>query len=486
MTSKTAIAVLVVVGLTAAGTAAVLLRKPDPPPTIALQPCEVANVSAQCGTLEVFEDRGSRRGRKIGIKVVVLRALGQATAEPIFWLEGGPGGAATSAIGPVSQQYLRDLRDSRDLVFVDQRGTGGSNPLNCTDIGESPDNLDAFFGRLFPPHLIRACRQQLEQNADLRQYTTPLAMDDMDDVRAALGYEHINLAGASYGTLSAQIYIKRHPGRVRAAFLVGLATTSFKLPLPFARATQNAWDRVVTDCAADAPCRGAFPELKAEFDAVLARFADGPIQVQMRDPATGRDRSVALEREAFVERLRAMLYTTFGARVVPIVVHRAFLGDFHAFQTMAARHRLGGASSRGAYFSMTCSESVPFITEAEIVAETSATFLGDRRTRAHIDACKEWVRGDVDRSFLEPVRTDVSVVLFSGDVDGATPPWIADQAIANFSNGRLVRAINTGHQVSGPCTWGLMHAFFTSPVARQLDVSCAADLRRPAFALEVN
>ena len=97
MTSKTAIAVLVVVGLTAAGTAAVLLRKPDPPPTIALQPCEVANVSAQCGTLEVFEDRGSRRGRKIGIKVVVLRALGQATAEPIFWLEGGPGGAATSA-----------------------------------------------------------------------------------------------------------------------------------------------------------------------------------------------------------------------------------------------------------------------------------------------------------------------------------------------------------------------------------------------------
>src|SRR6187401_3488324 len=122
MTSKTAIAVLVVVGLSAAGAAAVMLRKPEPPPTIALQPCEVANISAQCGTLEVFEDRGSRRGRKIGINVVVLRALGSATAEPIFWLEGGPGGAATSAIGPVSQQYLRDLRDSRDLVFVDQRG----------------------------------------------------------------------------------------------------------------------------------------------------------------------------------------------------------------------------------------------------------------------------------------------------------------------------------------------------------------------------
>ena len=460
-----------------------VLRAPAPAPSISLEGCD-ALTEAMCGTLDVFEDRRGTTGRKISINVVVLPALEGRTGEPVFWLEGGPGGAATSAIGPVSQQYLRGLRDHHDLVFVDQRGTGKSHPLNCGDIGDSPTNIDAYFGRLFPLELIRACRQSLERIADLRHYTTSVAMDDLDDVRRALGYQRINLAGASYGTIAAQAYMRQHPDRVHAAFLAGVASPAFKLPLPFARASQHAWERVAADCAADAACHAAFPKLQDEFSALLAKFDAGPLQVQVTDPATQTRRAVTLEREAFVERLRGMLYTTNGARIVPLVVHQAFLGDFVTFQAMAARYRPGGGStSRGMYFSVTCSETVPFITEAEIVAETRSTFLGDRRTRAHIAACGEWVKGDVDRSFVAPVKSDVPVILLSGDVDGATPPWIAEEAIDGFVNGRLIKAPNTGHQIPGPCAWNLMQALFSKPAVRELDASCVADFRRPPFAI---
>ena len=144
-----------------------VLRAPHPAPSISLQECD-ALPGARCGTLDVFEDRRSATGRKISINVVVMPALEAPTGEPVFWLEGGPGGAATNAIGPVSEQYLRGLRDHHDLVFVDQRGTGKSHPLNCGDIGESPASLDAFFGPLFPLELVRACRQALERIADLK------------------------------------------------------------------------------------------------------------------------------------------------------------------------------------------------------------------------------------------------------------------------------------------------------------------------------
>jgi pimeloyl-ACP methyl ester carboxylesterase len=475
-----------VVGLTAVILAATLpsevARAPAPAPKISLKACETL-AEALCGTLDVFEDRRSSIGRKISLNIVVLPALVARTAEPVFWLEGGPGGAATSAIGPVSRQYLRGLRDHHDLVFVDQRGTGASHPLQCVDVGDSPANVDAFFGSLFPLESIRACRQALERIADLRYYTTTLAMDDLDDVRRALGYGRINLAGASYGTIAAQAYMRQHPDRVRAAFLAGVATPAFKLPLPFARASQHAWDRVATDCAADTACHTAFPKLLEEFAAVLARFDAGPLEVQVIDPETQRPRAVRLEREAFVERLRAMLYTTTGASVVPLVVHQAFLGDFRTFQAMAARFRPGASIARGAYFSITCSETVPFISEAEIVAETRGSFLGERRTRAHIAACGEWVKGDVDRAFVASVKSEVPVVLFSGDVDGATAPWIAEQAIGAFQNGRLIKAPNTGHQIPGPCTWNLMTAFFSKTAYGELDASCVNQFSRPPFAL---
>lgn len=456
-------------------------------PRVTLRPCERSGIAARCGTVEVFENREKNFGRKIGLNVVVVPALGPARApDAVFWLEGGPGAAATLAIGPVAQQYFRGIRDDHDLVFVDQRGTGESNPLKCDDIGETSANIDAYFGALFPIERIRACRQKLEAVADLTQYTTAIAADDLDDVRAALGYTAIDLAGASYGTLTAQVYMRQHPRQVRAAFLIGTVTPGFRLPLPFAKASENAFERMAADCAADDACQSAFPRLKNEFAAVLARFSAGPLTVQMLDPSTSQPRMVKLERENYVEHLRALLYSTSGARFVPLVVHQAFLNDYTAFQAMATRYNLGGPNtSRGMYFSVTCAESAPFISEADIAAETDGTFLGDRRVRAHLAVCAEWPHGRVDRAFRAPVRSQAPVVMFAGDADGSTPPWFAADAVRSLPNGRVINAPHTGHQIDGPCTWNLMQAFIRNPSVTQLDAACVARAHRPPFATEL-
>jgi len=453
---------------------------------VALRPCGIEGIpgGGRCGSIEVYENRAARAGRRIALNVVVIPAADPNPApDPVFWLEGGPGGAATGAVGPVSHQYLRGVRRNRDLVFVDQRGTGKSNPLNCDDIGDSPAELDRYSGPLFPRDLIRACRQKLERTADLRQYTTSIAMDDLDDVRAALGYAVVNLAGASYGTQAALVYMRRHPGHVRSAFLVGVAPPDFKLPLPFARAAQHALDLMLADCAADRACHAAFPDAAREFRSVLLRFDRGPLRVTMADPETRAPRTIALERESYVEHLRLMLYTTFGAAQVPAIVHQAYRGNFLPFQAAAAREA-GARLSRGMYFSVTCSEDVPFITERQIAEETRGTFLGDRRVRAHQAACDEWPRAGVPGDYLDPVRSNVPTVLYSGDADGSTPGWIAAAAVRFLSNGRQIVVPRTGHQIAGPCAWDLMRDFITRPSARDLDASCVAGIKRPPFALE--
>jgi pimeloyl-ACP methyl ester carboxylesterase len=448
--------------------------------------CDVPNVpgGGRCATYEVWEDRATGKGRKIGLHVLVLPALSKTPApDPVFWLHGGPGAAASGAAPGANGGFLEGLRADHDLVFVDQRGTGQSHPLNC-DLGDDSTDLPSYFGKLLPTELVRACRQVLERDADLALYTTTIAMDDLDEVRGALGYEKIDLVAASYGSIAAQAYIRQHGDRVRAAFLTGVATPGIKQPLPFARGAQEALDLLYKDCDADAACRAAFPNFRNEFDAVLARFGRGAIDVRMIDPVTKKERRVTLERESYVERLRLLLYTTTFAQYVPLIVHRAFQDDWIPFESVAIAYNPGSILARGMYMTITCSEGVPFITEPEVAA-TRGTFVGERRVRAHEDACKEWVRGRVPASFIEPIRSSVPVLMFSGEADGSTPQWLGKGAVQSLANGRQIEVPHYGHQVDSPCMWSVMGQFIRTASVRDLDTSCVSGIRRPPFATEI-
>ena len=459
--------------------------KPRLPLAAALSSCTAGGATARCGTLDVYENRKTKTGRKIALNMVVVPAANANHApDPVFWLDGGPGAGATRASNGVQFGYFALLHKDHDIVFVDQRGTGRSNPLEC-DVGDDPANPDLFFGRLLPVSLVKACRTRLDLVADLKMYTTPIAMDDLDDVRAALGYDKIDIIGASYGTIAAQVYMRQHPDHVRAAFLTGVATPGLKQPLPFARGAQAALDSLYADCAADAACHAAFPNLKAEFDAVLTRFKHGPVTMSIVDSVTGRRRTVALQRESYVERLRLMLYTTNAARYVPLIVHRAFAGDWAPFVAYAKRSNPGLGLARGMYFTVTCSEGVPFITESELEQQSRGTFVGETRVRAHQAACAAWPRGDVPSRFTDYVKTSIPVLMFSGAVDGSTPPWLGEGAVHELRNGRQVIARYAGHQTDSPCAWGIIERFIATASVAGIDVSCTEKIRRPPFVTEL-
>jgi pimeloyl-ACP methyl ester carboxylesterase len=453
---------------------------------VALTPCQRTDIpGAMCGTFEVYENRVAKSGRKIPLNIIVLPASGPNRApDPVFWLDGGPGVGATRVAPAGIQGFLSVLHPDHDLVFVDSRGTGKSKPLTCS-IGDDPANLPQFFGPLFPLDAIRSCRQTLEKNADLRLYTTPIAMDDLDDVREALGYDKIDIVGASYGTIAAQVFMRQHPEHVRAVFLTGVGTPGLKQPLPFPRGAQHALDLLFVDCAADAHCSEAFPHLKDEFAALLSRFDAGPIEVRLFNPGSKQLEPIKLERDNFVERMRLFLYTTTFGSFVPLIIHKAYENDFIPFETLAIRYNPGSLLSRGEYLTVTCSESVQFITPREVRREAKHSFVGDRRITSHIAACKEWPRGDIPASFTAPVKSTLPVLMFSGELDASTPPWLGKVAVRFLPNGKQVNARYYGHQTDSQCMLDVMRNFIAAASVKDLDTSCAEKIRRPPFPTEI-
>jgi pimeloyl-ACP methyl ester carboxylesterase len=438
---------------------------------------------AWCGRYEVFEDRASRRGRKIALNMIILPAFAEKPApDPVFFFAGGPGQSAASLAGILGEGPLAKLREGRDIIFLDQRGTGESNPLTC-NLYTDDNDLRGYFEDMFPASEVRACRERLEKVADLKQYTTSIAIDDLDEVRSALGYEKINLYGGSYGTTVALAYLRRYGSHVRSAVLAGVAPTDLKLPLPFAKGAQYAIDHLIDDCAADTACRAAFPNLRAEFTSVLERLLKKPASIELINPLTQKSQRVQLGRGVFAERLRMMLYDRDPASLVPLLIHRAYQGDFGPFILAALPQARGiyQSLSLGMYFSVTCAESVPFITEEDVRRETDGTFLGDYRVRVHQGACREWPRADVPRQFTSAVKSDTPVLLLSGEVDPASPHWLGAEVARHLPNSLQATVPYGGHGYFSPCISDMTAEFISKGSIRGLNTSCLQSVRRPPF-----
>ena len=457
----------------------------DSPPRPFLSPCPMPaqRAGGWCGKYEVFEDRVSRRGRKIALNMVILPARVEKSApDPVFFIAGGPGQSAASLAADLGEGPLMNLKQERAIVFLDQRGTGASNPLTCHLYDDDTD-LRGYFEEMFPVRQVRACREQLEKIADLTQYTTTSAVEDLDEVRRALGYEKINLYGGSYGTTVALAYMRQYGGHVRSAVLAGVAPTNIKLPLPFAKGAQYALNHLIDDCAADTACRAAFPNLREEFRSVLDRLAKGPVSVELVNPFTKKSERVSLARGIFAERLRMMLYARGSASIVPLLIHRASQGDFKPF-TLAALPRARAiyqSLSLGMYFSVTCAESVPFITEEDVRRETGGTFLGDYRVRVHQRACREWPRAAVPPNFTGPVKSDAPVLMLSGEADPASPRWLGAEVARHLPSSRQVSIPYGGHDYLSPCLSTVIAEFIAKGSSEGLYTSCVEVTRRPPF-----
>lgn len=465
------------------------------PSTVQLQPCDVAGIKdkVKCGTLEVFENRASKKGRKIILKIVVVPAQGlEPKKDPLFYIPGGPGSSATEDSPGVANQFAK-IREQRDLVFVDQRGTGGSHPLDCTFY--DPNDPQSVLGYFFPLNDVKKCRQDLESKADLTLYTTPIAMDDLDEVRAALGYDQINIFGGSYGTRASLTYLKRHPKTVRTITLQGVVPSGDYVPFDFARRTERALWGVIDECVADTACNTAFPNVRAELKSVLDRLLQGPVETEINvsPPGQGstntpRMAKVQLSRNVAAEAIRYMLYGAGSSVRIPFIVHQAAAGNFAPLAQTAYRFRVGlvASGSNGMYLSVTCAEDLPWFKRTEATKLAENTLLGDYRVRQQLEACELWPRAKVDPNYA--AQSSTPVLMLTGQWDPVTPPSNAEVASKFLPNSLQVVVPQAGHGFGGlegtQCVQNLIAQFINEGSSKSLETSCVKNIKRRPFVLK--
>lgn len=486
--------VAVLLGLVVAvlGVCAGIARSADAPPAsseLTSRPCRVGQTQAAavCGTLTVYENRAARLGRTIPIAFIVIKAK-QPAQHAIVYNPGGPGASATAAapdFADATDGAMATLRNTYDILLVDNRGTGKSAPQNCNFVPAAHPEL--YFRQMWPDAIVRSCREELAAHANLSLYATSQAADDLDDVRAALGYPKLVLFGGSYGTRFYLDYARRHPERVESIVLEGVAPPHFFIiPLAMARGAQTAIDSLEAACRSDANCSARFPHFAEHFAAVVRRFDAGAVTMTVRNPVTHGTQSVELTKEVFAETIRHQLYFPAGAAYIPVTIERAYRGNYTPLAEMVAQMALVFANieANGLNLSVTCAEDVPFITEADVVRDSAGTFEGDVRVRAQQRACRLWNVGPVPAAFLEPVHSNAPILMISGSDDPASPPEYARAALAYLPNAKIMLVPGASHGSDlPPCVDAAIVSFVRAASAAGLDLSrCAATYRRPAFA----
>jgi pimeloyl-ACP methyl ester carboxylesterase len=457
---------------------------------VVLNDCQVAGVgNAKCGTLAVHENRATKTGRTINLKIVVLPATSDKhESDPLIYFAGGPGSSSTEDAPGIAQAFAK-IREHRDLLFIDQRGTGGSYPLDCEFY--NPADLQSYLGYFFPLEDVRKCRTQLEAKADLTLYTTAIAMDDIDEARAALGYERLNLLGGSYGTRAALTYLKRHPQHVRTAILQGVSPTDHYLPGEYPEHTERALQGVLSECLADEPCRTAFPNIKDEAKAVLAQLIKGPVEVEVKKPHSNDAVKVQLSRNLAAEAIRYMLYNPAAAGRVPVILHLAAQGNFAPLTYAALDYRkfLVATGSNGMYLSVTCAEDLPWIKRSEDDPSAANTFLGNYRLRQQREACALWPRATIERDYSQPVRSDVPVLILTGEWDPVTPPSNGERVAKTLTNSLHIVVPHGAHGLGGlegiDCIDRIATVFVERGTTKGIDTACVQNIRRKGFALKL-
>ncbi|HEX5459726.1 MAG TPA: alpha/beta fold hydrolase [Steroidobacteraceae bacterium] len=451
------------------------------------QALDLTLVQAQCGRLAVPENPAEPHGRRIELHVAVVPAIStRKQPDPLFVLAGGPGMGAASFYASVAPAFERIHRD-RDIVLVDQRGTGGSNALDCESSDE--DLYQSTNAEIVAE--TQRCLRTLTAHADVRFYTTSLAVQDLDHVRAALGYERINFYGSSYGTIVAQQYLRRFPNRVRSVILDGVVPPQLALGATSALDAQAALSSIFSRCVQQPACHTRFGDPAAAYRQVHDELAGHPVWVDLTDPTSGEPYRLQFTTYHLAMVLRLASYTAELAALLPLDLHEAdAAGNFTplAGQFLLIDRVYGDAIAEGMNDTVVCSEDVPFYrVDIEERAELARTFLGTSQLDGLQAICRIWPRGPVDPDFHRALHSDVPALLLSGSNDPVTPPRYAAQASRGFTHSLSVVIPGFGHgQLTDPCMAGVMARFVRDASVSDLDTTCTRHLSPLPFFLTRN
>ena len=454
-----------------------------------LQFCYKESLKEQviCGKYEVMENRQVRKGAKICINFMILPARTSDPApDPVFIFDGGPGvGAASSP--KAWARYCDRVRDQRDVVLIDQRGTGKSNPLYCPRLG-NPDSAQTYLQDMYPEDYVKECRKNLREKASLYYYHSMMAMADYDDLREALGYEQINIMGGSYGSYFGILFMKMYPERVRSAFLFSISPPHLLYPANLAQDTQAALERLFCDCAADPGCQADYPELRARLDRVLNRLKQGPVSISIENPINGVRETVSFSYNNFIHGLRSMLYSNSSSRWIPIFIRWADMGIFQPIAEYTADYEywVNQNIMDGMFLCVTCSETIPFLDFPSARASAQGTVMGTYRLDQQQRACDLWVKADIPAGFHDLVPLDIPTLIVNGENDPTTPPGNAHLLSQYLGNSAVIIIPNAGHEIGvvmEGCLDEQIARFFSQASVHDLDFSCVFAYNRPPFVL---
>lgn len=451
-------------------------------PTITLTDCTLpGGRAAQCAQLTVYEDRAAASGRQLTLDIVVLPATGSSNvveADPLFLLAGGPGQSATE-VYPNAAFLFAGVNRTRDIVLVDQRGTGEEAGFACENLED--ESLPADLPDEAVVGLLEACRAELAERADLSQYTTDAFVADLDEARAALDYDTINLYGASYGTRAALTYMRRFPERVRSVVLDAVAGPELVLFLQMPRDGRRSLDLVFARCEADEGCRAAFPDVRAEYDALLERLRT-PRPIAIADPLTNEPVEFQLTADRLSQFIFNSLYSAEFQSLLPLLIHHAHETDDFAPLIVQG---LAVGESTGVYpgllYAVACNEDAPLIdAQAAAGLQTGTGFAPFAERFAAI--CESWPRAAIAADFRQPLQSDTPALLLSGEFDPVTPPEYAASVAAGLTNSRHLIIPGYGHGViSVGCMPDVVAEFIRTADPAALDVSCLDELQPPPF-----
>jgi pimeloyl-ACP methyl ester carboxylesterase len=434
--------------------------------------------AARCGSYEVAENPSEPDGRKISLNIAIAPATGKAVEpDPVFFFAGGPGQAA-SETWVMIRSTLNKIRKSRDIVMIDQRGTGKSNKLACES--EVEDDLNQEIDLDLIRTETEKCLAELD--GDTRFYTTTVAMGDYNLVRQAMGYDMINIMGVSYGTRAAQVYLRLFPETVRSVVLDSVVPMQLALGQEHAPMLDKSVEAVFEDCARDETCNSLYPRQSEELNALFRQLRDEPRQITIINPVSGEPQQMRLTADTLAVAIRFLSYASETQALIPLLVHEALAtGDLSrlASQAILVMTGLNEMLARGMELSVMCSEDYPSIDSA---ADYSNTLMGNLMLEIIELQCNVWPRGEVPEGFHQAVVSDLPVLLMSGERDPVTPPHYAALTAKSFSNSLSLIARGQAHSVmKNVCLRNITTDFINKGSIEDLDTACVENIKPAPF-----
>lgn len=468
----------------------------SPPPrhwqlgTLSLTSCELphllsgATTAAWCTDFDVAENPAQPEGRHIGLHLAVIRGdAAKPDADIVVLLAGGPGEAATRDFADTG--IYAGVLKHHDVLLLDQRGTGGSNPLSCPKTAEAlraqerdseVPNPDEIRGR------VASCLAEVQKEADPRYYTTTLAVEDLEKVRRALGAPPFDLIGVSYGTRVAQQYLMRHGQAVRSTVLDSPAPNQLILGQGFAASLDSALQRDFADCSAAPPCKSRFNDPMQTLHELRDALRAHPHEVSFRDPRTFEPVARMATPGLLVGVVRLFAYEPETAALLPLSIDAAAHGDFAPLlgQQRLLDADLAGDINGGMGMSVICSEDAD---ELRAQPQDADTLLGNLLIEQIKAQCAVWPHGTRPADFHAPLRSAKPVLILSGARDPVTPPQYGADIMPGLSNARHLVLKGQGHALLGRgCMPKLIEQFIDHPDPKALDASCLDRLGpTPAF-----